>query len=156
MFSRNVVKKSSQFGSLVSAKAFRFISTAVFTWGSAEKGALGHKNYDDITREPRRLIKSRQYKDISCGEHYTLALDHSGNMFGWGQGPTKTFDMPTPVHISMPSGVSVSKVFAGPKHASCIDTQGNLYTWGRQKGGWFSGGGQLGHGNSMTSVDEPT
>jgi len=155
MFARSIVKKSLNFGSLASAKVFRFNSTAVFTWGDAEKGALGHKNYDDITREPRRLVKSKQFKEVSCGQHYTLAIDHAGNMFGWGQGPN-TFDNPTPVHIPLPKGVSVSKVIAGPKHASCIDTKGNMYTWGCQKGGWFSGGGQLGHGDSLTSIDEPT
>jgi alpha-tubulin suppressor-like RCC1 family protein len=155
MFARSFVKKCVVVGPLSFRGAFRFHSTAVFTWGAAEKGALGHKNYDDITREPRRLVKSKRFKEVSCGEHYSLAIDHDGNLFGWGTGP-KSFDSPTPMPIAMPGNAQVAKVVAGPRHASCIDTKGNLYTWGKQKSGWFSGGGQLGHGDSLTSTDEPT
>jgi len=156
MFARSISKKFCNIGSVARSTTIgRFASTAVFNWGSAENGALGHKNYDDITREPRRLVKSKQYKDVSCGENYSLAIDHSGNLFGWGTGPN-SFNNPTPVHIPVPSGAQVAKVIAGPRHASCIDAEGNMYTWGKQKSGWFSGGGQLGHGDSLTSTDEPT
>ena len=150
----NASVRSSLSRSLLFTSSSRSASSAVFTWGKADSGALGHKNYDDITREPRRLVKSKRFKDITCGESYSLAIDHDGNMFGWGNGPC-SFDSETPVHIPVPSNTQVVKAIAGPKHAACIDANGDMFTWGKQKGGWFSGGGQLGQGDSIKSADSP-
>ena len=126
--------------------------TALYTWGDATAGALGHERYDDITREPRRLINSKKYQQVSCGEGYSLAVDHAGHMFGWGTGPS-VFDSKAPFPI--PTEKMVKKVFAGSKHAACIDVDGDMYTWGTDSAGWFKGGGRMGHANKEKEIQQP-
>lgn len=147
-------------GSKLTTKSFsviqptRSLSTStIHTWGNSVSGALGHEKFDEITREPRRLINSKRFQNIACGENFTLALDKEGHLFGWGSGPGSKFESMTPFPI--PTDVKMAKIFAGSRHAACIDTEGNLYTWGQQKGGWFSGGGQLGHGDKVSHVEAP-
>lgn len=48
----------------------------------------------------------------------------------------------------------ITKVIAGPRHCAAIDSAGQVLTWG-YNGGWYEGGGQLGHGDT-NSLDTPT
>ena len=100
--------------------------------------------------EPRRLLKSKGFTTVAIGGTYTLALNEAGQLFGWGERFGKT-------QSDVPQIISDDKRFthisAGLKHAAAVDTDGQVYTWGNG-GGWFQGGGQLGHDN-YDSVDEP-
>ena len=103
-----------------------------------------------VQEEPRRLVKSKSFTTVAVGGTYTLALNESGQLFGWGQRFVKT-------QSDVPQILSVDKKYthisAGSKHAAAVDTDGQVHTWG-DGGGWFQGGGQLGHDN-YDSVEDP-
>ena len=102
--------------------------------------------------EPRRLIKSKKYTQLAIGGSYTLAICTEGVLYGWGSkfaGNKSSSHEP----VVIESDIRFVKVASGKEHAAAIDTNGLLYTWGHG-GSWFSGGGQLGHGDSE-SLDKP-
>jgi len=120
-------------------------------------GFLGTENY--FQDAPRRLVKSKQYTALSCGNSYTLGLTDAGLVYGWGRGfagEDSESLVPVPIDISAVTyrGRKVVKVVAGPRHCAAIDNKGSVLTWGNN-GGWYEGGGQLGHGDTE-SVDVPT
>lgn len=140
--------------------------TAVFSWGMGTDGQLGHQNFsltsdvlggeNYIQLEPRRMVKSKRFSEVACGDSFSLGLTDNGDIFGWGRGfAGDDSQSNVPVSIALPSGASpIKKIFAGSKHAAAIDENGQVLTWGFG-GSWFKGGGQLGHGDT-SSKDVPT
>ena len=143
--------------------------TAVFTWGLGTMGQLGHEKFP-LTKSsflgtenyfqdtPRRLVRSKQYTAISCGNSYTLGLTESGEIFGWGKGfAGEDSQSNTPVKIDTSAatkrGRRIKSIIAGPRHMAAIDNEGSVLTWGHN-GGWYDGGGQLGHGG-VSSAEAP-
>ncbi|CAM1326226.1 Uncharacterised protein g9199 [Pycnogonum litorale] len=58
----------------------------VFTWGRNYDGQLGIGSRKEI-RTPTMLIgiNDKRMVDISCGSDFTIALDSSGRLWGWGR-----------------------------------------------------------------------
>lgn len=103
--------------------------------------------------EPRRLLKSKQYRDIAIGGTFTLATCSLGGLYGWGRGYLGA-ESSSNVPVRIPMDKTIVKVSAGLSHAGAIDSDGLLYTWG-SGGRWYLGGGQLGHG-SKENIETPT
>ena len=109
-----------------------------------------------IQEEPRKLAKSRRFKDITIGNEFTLALTKDGELMGWGKNFLGKSESNEPVPIKVPTlnpSSKITGVSAGAHHACVIDSEGLVYSWGNG-GSWLSGGGQLGHG-STGSEDQP-
>ena len=159
--------KTSQLRFSGISQAKRGKQTAVFTWGIGTEGQLGHQNFKVVTQgvlegdnyvqvEPRRMVKSKRFTQLACGDNFSLGLSEEGGLFGWGRGfEGEDSESTTPVPMQLPEGGDkLIKIIAGSKHAAAIDETGNVLTWGHG-GSWFKGGGQLGHGDT-TSKDSPT
>ena len=123
-------------------------------------GQLGHGKFSKaegysgdyyIQEEPRRMLKSKTFTQVAVGGSYTLAINDTGHLFGWGE----IFDPKIQSNIpqNLPGDRTYKHVSAGKQHAAAVGTDGQVYTWG-YGGGWFSGGGQLGHDN-YDSQKEP-
>jgi alpha-tubulin suppressor-like RCC1 family protein len=147
--------------------------TAIYSWGIGTQGQLGHAKFetsgdrwfgifsDDtyFQQDPRRMLKSKSFRKLACGSEFTIALNSSGQLFGWGKtwglgnkAETATLQ-PTLIDTDNINMVDIS---AGSNHCAAIDSEGRLYTMGSGKG-WVlskSSGGYLGH-NSSKSVDKP-
>ncbi len=135
--------------------------TAVFTWGEGTLGQLGHERFaitqswngdHYIQHDPRRLVKSKGYTSLAIGKEYTLGLTDSGDVYGWGKGfagVDAQSNIPLPINFSAAKDIGrhIVKIAAGPAHCAAIDNEGHVLTWGNN-GGWYDGGGQLGHGNT--------
>ena len=140
-------------------------STVVYTWGIGTEGQLGHQKFEvsrSVTdlenvytqEEPRRLIKSKKFTQIACGEQSMYAITNSGELFGWGADIMPKVKSNEPIMLPLPDGTKIVQVAAGPKHAAAIDSEGQVLSWG-SGGSWFKGGGQLGHG-STSDISKPT
>lgn len=117
-----------------------------------QKDGLFEKQY--VQEAPRRLLKSKRFSSIAIGEHFTLALTSSGEVFGWGKdfiNKSKETQSKEPVPII--TDKKINFIAAGARHAAVIDSNGLIHTWGHG-GDWYRGGGQLGHGNKE-SCDQP-
>ena len=65
-----------------------FCPAGLYSWGVGTQGQLGHAKIglekssfgEDfyIQVEPRRILKSRQFKSVAIGGTYTLALNDTG------------------------------------------------------------------------------
>ena len=98
-----------------------------------------------IQNEPRKLVRSKRFKNVCMGETFTLGLTTNGHLFGWGKGfinhsTEAQSNEPVPI---MDAAVQIASISAGPQHAAAVDVSGQVYTWGHG-GSWLSGGGQLG------------
>jgi alpha-tubulin suppressor-like RCC1 family protein len=148
------------------------MNTAVYSWGLGTNGQLGHavikKQTNNVTsladeyvqKEPRRMVKSRQFKALSCGKDFTLGLTHTGELLGWGNLSQVGVNNK---QVLVPTAISLDQKFtlisAGSTHCAAIDADGQVYSWGSghssESSGWFSSqqiavGGHLGHGNTTT------
>lgn len=63
-----------------------------------------------------------------------FAIDTNNNLWHWGKQFTTNTDwedIPSPVKVQLPAGVTVSQVRAGGGAYSILDTDGNIWVWGR-------------------------
>ena len=161
MLTRSTIRKWSMMRRAVDRFSSNANETALYTWGNGSLGALGHAKFemapgflDDkyIQEEPRRLVKSKQYVKVACGENFTLALTDAGHLYGWGQGFLDAESKSREPQI-FPGQTLYTSIAAGKRHSAAIDKDGLVYTWG-YGGSWMQGGGQLGH-NALESEDKP-
>ena len=101
-------------------------------------------------------IANKVIVSAECGYHFTMTLDNTGKMYGWGYnaqgqlGDGTTTDRYSPVLIN--TGAIVNKIIVsitcGDNYTMALDNTGKVYAWGE------NGFGQLGNGN-VTSQSNP-
>ena len=129
----------------------------VWTWGRNNYGQLGNglsgdrNNSNDaiqITVGTGGTIT--EFKYVSAGANYCMAIDENGGLWAWGQnnygqlGDNTKVTKKTPVQIE--ASIRFEKVSAGTNHTLAIDEDGNLYAWGQNNYG------QLGKGDTKIRI----
>lgn len=57
----------------------------VWTWGTNDKGQLGHKADNmQVKSKPEQIKKLKNIVQIYSGEYQSFAVDNVGEIFGWG------------------------------------------------------------------------
>lgn len=83
---------------------------------------------------------------VSAGIYHSLALTDDGRAYAWGWnlmgelGTGDTTPAPTPVAVSMPSGVRFAQVEAGGLHSIALTDDGRAYAWGNNSDGAIGDG----------------
>ncbi|XP_050060125.1 RCC1-like G exchanging factor-like protein isoform X3 [Aphis gossypii] len=128
----------------------------VFGWGNSEYGQLLLDSDKYQVNTPRKLLLNKavgKIIDIGATGSSCIALNDEGVVFVWGFGILgKGPDMnrsrePTPIppilfgRNQYNPETKVKSVYGGIFHMAAITSEGNLYTWGKNK--W----GQLGLGH---------
>lgn len=92
---------------------------------------------------------------MAIGDSSTLAATHNGDLMGWGKGLVdfKGNDAQYNEPVPLIANGGIKSMAIGPKHVAIVNSNGEVYTWG-DNGGWFRGGGQLGHGD-RSNVTSP-
>ena len=117
-------------------------------WGSNFAGQLGLDSSTDHFGAPTRVVMPNgvRFVDVSAGLLYTLAVDESGQAWGWGHnkfgklGDGTTEDRRAPVEIVMPDGVAFSRIATGMFRSFALDTDGRPWGWGDNTGGALGDG----------------
>lgn len=112
----------------------------LFSFGSAEWGALRHGN-DDWLVLPTRVTalspaRGEVVKDVAAGIFHAMALTTQGQVFTWE-------DDEPPRAVEALHGIRVAQISAGNMHKAALSDAGELFTWGND-----DGSSCLGHGDS--------
>jgi regulator of chromosome condensation len=136
----------------------------IYTWGVGEQGQLGRKimprHVVDSSLTPR-TINFRPYKLSSrfsaafAGGYHTFLVHETGSVYSFGLnnygqlgvGGTEEAVQPEPV-LGLDGKIKVSDIRGGEHHSLALDTNGNVWVWGR------GDSGQLGLGN-VENTEEP-
>ena len=89
---------------------------------------------------------------VGCGWDHCLAVTRDGSLYTWGSGMNGKLghgdeeprDVPTKVDFFAANSLKVHIAEAGCEHSACVDSLGDLYTWGH------GDSGRLGHGDDKT------
>lgn len=129
---------------------------AIYTWGSGSHGQLGHG--DTVEQSHPVLIDSVSsigaVTQVATGASYTLALMDNGDLYSFGYGANYCLGHDDsasewqPRRVALDENCFLTSVAAADEHSVAIDSQGQVYTWGK---GYC---GCLGHGDE-TDVREP-
>ena len=112
---------------------------AVYSWGAADDGRLGHGAGTDAEWLPRPIasLGGRRICEVACVWDHTLALTMDGVVFSWGLGNcgqlghgTEEQNESTPREIEGLTGARVASVAAGAHHCFAVATNGCLFGWG--------------------------
>ena len=136
----------------------------VYACGLNTDGQLGLGHYDCVAR-PERVrgdIENEHIVQISSKGDCVLAVNKSGDVFGWGNNeyrqlgtisqssdPASTLQCAHPRHLRFPDGSTLTKIKsigAGGSFCSAVNEQGQLFMWGF---------GLLGFGPKHTSIEVP-
>ncbi|MDR2872497.1 MAG: hypothetical protein LBV45_08295 [Xanthomonadaceae bacterium] len=119
----------------------------VHVWGFRGSAQQGNGVQSVPSSAAPAIVESlHNIKYVTGGAYHLLALDESGNVYGWGQsgyGETgcEGFYVKTPCKVM--SGVT--QIVAGEYWSGALGADGNVYTWGHNLYG------QLGNGASQNS-----
>ncbi|KAF2738198.1 RCC1/BLIP-II [Polyplosphaeria fusca] len=144
---------------------------AVYGWGTFRKneGILGFARNVEISRMPMFIEELRKITHIQCGTNHALALDHSGQVFAWGNGQQNqlgrrlternliTSLVPTRLgfmdgSVTRPSKEIVS-ISCGDYHAFAIAKDGHIWSWGANN--YCEAGHPENAGQDNASIERP-
>ena len=133
----------------------------LYAWGLNSSAQLGNGNKNDSSI-PLRIntgeIFNKTISTVSCGHVYTMAIDSSGKLYGWGNNGNGQLGDGTGVESLLPkrinqgaiANIPIVSVACGYAHTIAIDNAGKVYVWG------INDWGQLGLGtmnnNQMTPI----
>lgn len=127
----------------------------LYTWGRNDYGQLGNGTIGYYTSKssPTKIILASgvKPKQIACGGSHTMAIGDNGELYTWGLnsygqlGNNTTIDAPTPIKITLASGIKPKQIACGYNHSMVIDDEDNVYTWGRN-------GGALGNSSPSNEI----
>ncbi|EFJ43556.1 hypothetical protein VOLCADRAFT_119094 [Volvox carteri f. nagariensis] len=113
----------------------------VWCWGMAGEGQLGIGEPSEGATggrqvEPRLVgsLSGAGVVSLAAGDHHSLALTRSGELFSWGRGDQGAL------------GHGTVAITAGPYSSGAVDSRGNAYVWG------YGTGYQLGTGRATNEM----
>ena len=115
----------------------------LWIWGRNNSGQLGNNTASDRGTPIETFAGGGNWKQVSCGFQYTVAIKTDGTLWGWGQnnnGQLATFSTSiryTPV-TTIAGGWDWKQVSAGYFQTTAIKTDGTLWTWGTNSSISFS------------------
>jgi alpha-tubulin suppressor-like RCC1 family protein len=122
----------------------------LWAWGDNLFGQLGDGTYANVRLVPTRIGTDSNWKLISEGSEFSLAIKTDGTLWAWGDntfgqlGNQAIFAI-TPRQVGV--GSNWAAISAGDFHTVAIKTDGTLWAWG------FNSYGQLG---DATTTSKPT
>ncbi|MFN4027892.1 MAG: T9SS type A sorting domain-containing protein [Flavobacterium sp.] len=117
-------------------------NNSLWSWGQSNFGELGNGILISQIFFPTQIGSSTDWKEISTGFNFTMAIKNNGTLWSWGLGYSS---------IPLQNGTSSdwSKISSYGNFNLAIKSNGSLWSWGNNSNG------QLGNGNN-TNITFPT
>jgi alpha-tubulin suppressor-like RCC1 family protein len=122
-----------------------------YCWGSGTDGKLGTGVMQDSSRVPVLVVGGRKWRSISAGGAHSCGVTTAGVPFCWGTsvtgalGASGVSQSSAPVSVSVPAGVTFTRIVTGESSTCSVATSGIGYCWGTNVVG------QLGSGSTSNS-----
>ncbi len=127
-------------------------SGALYAWGYNNDGQLGDgTKTTPATPVAVAMPSGAVSAGIAAGGYHSLAYTTTGAVYSWGYnaygqlGDGGTALKKNPVSVTMPPGVTATRVAAGLYHSMVLGSDGNVYTFG------YNGNGELGVNTDVNS-----
>ena len=118
-----------------------------WAWGSNSDGELGDgTNTNSSVPVQVSMPTGVMFTQISAGGEAILALDSSGNAWGWGfngdgeLGNGRSTDSSVPTAVLMPPGVTFTSIDLGSFNSLALDGIGHVWAWGTNQFGLLGEG----------------
>ena len=115
----------------------------LWVWGDAGDGQLGNNNTSQVFTPVTTFAGGNDWKQVSCGFRHTAAIKTDGSLWVWGKnsdfaqlGINNNANRNTPV-TTFAGGNNWKQVKCGHNHTAAIKTDGSLWVWGSNGGGWL-------------------
>jgi len=126
----------------------------VYIWGGNEDGQLGLGESLQTLLIPRLILNLHKFniREVSCGASHTMALADNGAIFSWGRGANGRLGHGNETAVNEPKkiqslkNIQVIRISCGWSHSMCIDSLGQVYTWGK------GADGRLGHSDESDQL----
>lgn len=128
---------------------------ALYTWGLASSGELGHGGWTPIeVNVPRQvsIVAGVRVVDVACGANHTLVVSEEGRLWSCGRGRHGQLghgnyhDQGPLSPVEALKDIAVASVTAGKAHSMALTKEGSVYSWGDNLLG------QLGHGGPALNI----
>ena len=109
----------------------------MWSWGAGESGQLGtgrctYRDVPDVCISQSTFGES--FVGAACGFGHIIACSKSGKLYSWGlnvKGQLGLGDIEARQHPKLVEGISdITNVFADGHSSACLNSNGELYTWG--------------------------
>ncbi|XP_032222416.2 ultraviolet-B receptor UVR8 isoform X3 [Nematostella vectensis] len=132
---------------------------SLWLWGCNESGQLGNGNYTSTSLpsllEAGNDLRHDAVMEVACGDQHSAFITKKGRMFCCGdntygqlgvhlndnQDDHVTYNVA--VRVRVPTDFRCVHVACGDSHTAVVTDGGEIFTWGRGKGG------RLGHGDNL-------
>lgn len=139
----------------------------VYTFGINSQGQLGENSQISFFKTPHRIWNSNFFKQVSCGDEFTMCLSQNGDIYSFGYNfdgqlgrgnihtfgynrkrpeNRKTYKSKDTLPSKIPTLKNVEYIQCGRNHTFCKIQDGEIYSWGDNEYG------QLGIGNSINQL----
>ncbi|PZU86265.1 MAG: hypothetical protein DI529_08845 [Chryseobacterium sp.] len=123
----------------------------IWMWGLNDSGVRGNgsSTVNAVIKHPEQIETDSDWKDISTGHHYVIALKENGDLYGWGQGAYGNFGQGSNTNFYTPTKIATGvKAYAAGYYSTLIvKTDGTLWATG------YNDWGNLGLGTSEEWVN---
>lgn len=123
----------------------------LYTCGANGCGQLGLEHEQMVFYlTPVKALYGLKIRLVSCGSSFTVAATDNAQIFAWGDnrhgqlGLGDTLQRSKPTNAVTMNGVSVTALCCGGQHVIAVQSNGCVWSWGRNDFG------QLGHGDTNT------
>ncbi|MCH9662298.1 MAG: hypothetical protein K0U66_01390 [Gammaproteobacteria bacterium] len=129
----------------------------LYCWGLGNSGRLGLGTDTSNRNSPAQVGSATNWSQVSAGSTHACAVDTGGQLYCWGSGANGRLGLgPVPINRFIPTQVGsatnwsqVSTFISSANHSCAINTEGQLYCWGKNDGG------QLGIGDDLSARNTP-
>ncbi|WP_195760232.1 InlB B-repeat-containing protein [Bifidobacterium asteroides] len=117
----------------------------LYSWGQNDNGQLGRSTTITPADRPGLVTPPAgvHFTQVSAGYSQSLAIGSDGNLYSWGDNSlgqlgrdtgSATYDA-TPGRVSMPTGITCTKISGGTFYSLALGSDGNIYSWGNNTQG---------------------
>ena len=111
----------------------------LYAWGSNKNGQLGIGTTTDNELAPQRVGNDNDWKAVSGGDDYSLALKSDGMLYAWGKNSRGQLGIGSTDKETTPQQVGNAgdwkDISAGNSHSLALKSDGTLYAWGANHDG---------------------